>query len=172
MSEIVTFKHEKSFRNQAEKVFEKHKKKINEIIPTAEIHHVGSTAIPGSITKGDVDLHVRVEESDFSKAKEMLAQVYEINKGSTQTDYFCAFEEDEELLPVGIQLSIKGSELDFFWTVTLFLKDNDYFLNKYNKTKKQFEGQSMDAYRKAKSELFEEIFSSFEYREFVENFNN
>jgi len=135
MSEIVTFKHEKSFRNQAEKVFEKHKKKINEIIPTAEIHHVGSTAIPGSITKGDVDLHVRVEESDFSKAKEMLAQVYEINKGSTQTDYFCAFEEDEELLPVGIQLSIKGSELDFFWTVTLFLKDNDYFLNKYNKIK-------------------------------------
>src|SRR5690625_2364444 len=135
MSEIVTFKHEKSFRNQAEKVFEKHKKKINEIIPTAEIHHVGSTAIPGSITKGDVDLHVRVEESDFSKAKEILAQVYEINKGSTQTDYFCAFEEDEELLPVGIQLSIKGSELDFFWTVTLFLKDNDYFLNKYNKIK-------------------------------------
>ncbi len=53
-----------------------------------DIQHIGSTAIPNSITKGDLDIQVRVSKEDFTKAVEILSTIYDINEGSTKTDFF------------------------------------------------------------------------------------
>jgi len=47
------------------------------MIPTAEIEHVGSTAVQGSLTKGDVDVQVRVAAAEYPAAKDRLCQSYE-----------------------------------------------------------------------------------------------
>ena len=33
---------------------------LRPLLPTAEIEHIGATAIPGALTKGDLDVMVRV----------------------------------------------------------------------------------------------------------------
>ena len=40
-------------------------RRIMRLLPYVDVHHVGSTAIPNALTKGDVDLNVRVPPSNF-----------------------------------------------------------------------------------------------------------
>lgn len=165
MTEIVTFAPEKEFRDRAEKLFKKHFKLIKEILPEAEIYHVGSTAVQGSLTKGDVDLQVRVTQEDFSKAKESLMTLYCINTGSDQTSFFCAFEEDRDILPVGVQLTVIGSSVDHFVKVTQFFNQNPSYIKAYNALKLKFEGRDMQDYRNEKSLFIEEILSTKKYKD-------
>lgn len=44
------------FKNDAEKTFTSQKN----LIPNADVQHVGSTAIQNSLTKGDIDIQIRV----------------------------------------------------------------------------------------------------------------
>jgi GrpB-like predicted nucleotidyltransferase (UPF0157 family) len=48
--EIVSFLPEQSFRMQVRRKFAELKRKLADLVPTADIQHVGSTAIPGSLT--------------------------------------------------------------------------------------------------------------------------
>lgn len=38
-------------------VFDMHRRHVAELLPGAEVEHVGATAVPGALTKGDVDMH-------------------------------------------------------------------------------------------------------------------
>ncbi|MDM5248534.1 GrpB family protein [Lysinibacillus sp. G4S2] len=84
-----------------------------ELLPEADIQHVGSSAIPNSVTKGDLDIQVRVSTEQFSKAVELLSNVYERNEESAKIDTFRAFKVDTSNPPLGIQLTGNDSELDF-----------------------------------------------------------
>ncbi|MFE3575677.1 GrpB family protein [Lysinibacillus sp. NPDC059133] len=52
---------------------------MKELLPEADIQHVGSTAIPDSVTKGDLDIQVRVSAEQFSIAVELLSNLYDRN---------------------------------------------------------------------------------------------
>ncbi|WP_234028567.1 GrpB family protein [Lentibacillus sp. Marseille-P4043] len=56
----------------------------------AVIQHVGSTTIPNSITKGDLDIQVRVKAHLFPNAVQELSKLYELNEGSVKTEEFRA----------------------------------------------------------------------------------
>jgi len=58
--EKVNFYESKLFKDNAEKTFLLQKELIKGYLPEADIQHVGSTAIPKSITKGDLDIQVRI----------------------------------------------------------------------------------------------------------------
>ncbi|MFN7253053.1 MAG: GrpB family protein [Anaerobacillus sp.] len=167
MDEIVTFSNEKLFRDKAKIVVCKHKEKINKVLPDAEVLHVGSTAVEGSLTKGDVDLQVRVSQSKFEHAKVILKELYKINEGSDQTSYFCAFEKHDEILPLGIQLTAISSELDHFWKLAKFFREYPEYLARYNQIKESNNGKYMDKYREEKSIFIGNIFSSEIFHEFL-----
>src|SRR5690606_26589608 len=61
--------------------------------PTAEILHVGATAVPGCLTKGDLDILVRVEREEFPTSEAVLAKRFVRNRGSVRTGEFAAFED-------------------------------------------------------------------------------
>lgn len=164
MKEIVTFAPEKNYRDKAEKVFQKHQSLIRNSLPEVEIYHVGSTAVKGSLTKGDVDLQVRVSQEDFDKAKEILMRLYDINKGSDQTSFFCAFEKEDEILPLGVQLTVIGSSVDNFRKLTQFFIENPTFIESYNQLKREFEGKDMKLYRNEKSIFIAKLLSSDGYK--------
>ncbi len=164
MKEIVTFAPEKNYRDKAEKVFQKHQSLIKSNLPEVEIYHVGSTAVKGSLTKGDVDLQVRLSQEDFDKAKEILMKIYDINEGSDQTSFFCAFEKEDELLPLGVQLTVIGSSVDNFRKLTQFFIENPTFIESYNQLKREFEGKDMKLYRKEKSTFIAKLLSSDDYK--------
>ncbi|WP_246056011.1 kanamycin nucleotidyltransferase C-terminal domain-containing protein [Alteribacter natronophilus] len=166
MPDIVTFADENLYREKASEIAKRHEKLIKSILPAALIYHIGSTAVPGSLTKGDVDLQVRVSQRDFPEAKEALARHYKINEGSFQSSCFCAFEKEDELLPLGVQLTVISSEVDHFWKLTAFLQTHPEFNEQYNALKQSAEGLDMDEYRNRKARFIEEILDSDPYRRF------
>ncbi|WP_377890003.1 GrpB family protein [Alkalihalobacillus sp. R86527] len=165
MKEIVTFENEEKFRDRAEEVFRKHAEMITSAIPSAEIHHVGSTAVIGSLTKGDVDLQIRVDESTFEYARSYLDQTYALNEGSSQTSFFGAYEKEDEILPLGLQLTLKHSVVDNFWKVTHFFKENPDITKNYNTLKMTHDGKEMDDYRDEKAVFMRNLLESESYRE-------
>ncbi|WP_053220044.1 GrpB family protein [Virgibacillus senegalensis] len=166
MVEYVYFAPESVFREKAEKVFAKHRKLILKRLPQSEVHYIGSTAVKGSLTKGDVDLQVRIDQQDFPEAKKVLQEIYAINEGSYQTSFFCAFETEDQL-PIGVQLTVNGSEVDHFWKTTRFLQENPSCNEAYNQLKRQFNGKDMENYRDAKAEFLAEVLASEAYQNFL-----
>ena len=61
-------------RVAAERLFATVSDQLRALVPpSAEIRHVGATAIPGCLTKGDLDVAVRVERADFAPADRQIA---------------------------------------------------------------------------------------------------
>lgn len=162
--ERVNFFYNKSLYEKAEETFLKHKALIEKLLPEADVQHVGSTAIPNSITKGDLDIQVRVDTNIFSNAVKELAKLYELNEGSVKTETFRAFKDDSTVPPVGVQLTVINSEFDFFWKFREILLMNDNYRKEYDNLKRNFEGKEMEDYREAKNKFFEKVMASPEYK--------
>lgn len=163
--ERVYFYEQGLLPHHAEEAFLSQKARIKKLIPNADIQHVGSTAIPNSLTKGDLDIQVRVLPEQFAKAVRALSVLYEENNGSVKTDEFRAFKDDTIAPPLGVQLTVFHSEFDFFWIFRDVLLQNDMYRKEYDQLKKKYEGEDMDAYREAKADFFEKIKATAEYRE-------
>lgn len=164
MMEKVHFFSNDQIAKVAEKSFSYHKKRIRERLPEADIQHIGSTALPQSLTKGDLDIQVRVSGNQFPIAVQVLSQLYDLNNGSTNTESFRAFKDESTNPPLGVQLTVIGSELDFFWKFRDTLLSNEKYRNEYDRLKRSFDGKSMVEYRKAKHEFIENIMVTPEYK--------
>ncbi|WRU97557.1 GrpB family protein [Priestia filamentosa] len=153
----------KTFSKDIEKAFLLHKSKIQEQLPKADIQHVGSTAIPKSLTKGDLDIQVRVTADDFPQAVQQLTALYDLNEGSIKTDSFRAFKDDSTIPPLGVQLTVIHSEYDFFWKFRDVLLQNEAYRIEYDKLKRKYEGKNMNEYREAKNIFFQRIRNTPEF---------
>ncbi|WP_210468627.1 GrpB family protein [Sporosarcina sp. 6E9] len=163
--ECVNFNDQGNFKRDAEGTFISQRNLIQELIPNADVQHVGSTAVPNSLTKGDLDIQVRVSETQFNEAVKALSTVYELNDGSIKTNEFRAFKDDTKTLPLGIQLTIIGSEFDFFWKFRDVLLQNDQYRIEYDELKKKFDGKDMEVYRGAKNNFFSKIMHTPEFKQ-------
>lgn len=117
------------------------------------IHHIGSTSIPGSLTKGDLDVCVRVTTHAFRTCEEILASHYPRNTASVRTESFSSFGDDT----VGIQLVVAGSELDGFLDFRDALEANPALIAAYNALKQSWHGKDMTPYREAKAAFIEKV---------------
>lgn len=163
MVEKVNFYNDNETIKNAEIAFGYHKNEISKTIPDVDIQHVGSTAIPGSVTKGDLDIQIRVNSTQFDHAVKILSGMYDLNDGSISTSKFRAFKDDEASPPLGIQLTVIGSDFDFFWKIRDVLLRNPNLKNKYDALKLKYEDSSMSEYRKAKDKFFEDILQINEF---------
>lgn len=68
-------------------------------MPGADVLHVGSTVVTHSLTKGDLNIQVRVTPEFFLKEVQILSRFYGLNEGSVKTDCFRAFKEDSTVPP-------------------------------------------------------------------------
>lgn len=161
--ERVSFFNQANVKENAEETFKSQKEIINRLIPNLDVQHVGSTAVPNSLTKGDLDIQVRVSEAQFPKAVEVLSAIYEVNEGSVKTNEFRAFKNDSIDPPLGIQLTVIDSEFDKFFKLRDILLENDHHRKQYDELKMKFEGKSMEAYREAKSDFFNMLMQTHEF---------
>ncbi|HEY2256322.1 MAG TPA: GrpB family protein [Variovorax sp.] len=124
------------------------------VLPSgADIDHVGATAVPGCLSKGDLDIAVRVEPHGFDAADEVLSQRFERNSASLRTPDFAAFENHGLHPAVGIQLMVRGSALDVFVRFRDRLRTDAKLLRRYNALKLRCEGMPMADYRILKSDF-------------------
>jgi GrpB-like predicted nucleotidyltransferase (UPF0157 family) len=96
-----------------DRAFQQHSREVRRLVPGAEVEHMGATAVPGSLTKGDLDLLVRVAPENFPGAVESLTSRYAIHQPENWTaTYASFFDERDDHLPVGVQLVVTGSDID------------------------------------------------------------
>lgn len=156
---IHFFKPSSEYILQVNSLFEQHKQKIIDVIPYAEIEHIGATSVPNALTKGDLDLLLRLKEEKFVSAVEQLKNLYEIHQPENWTSCFASFNENNSVIPVGIQVVIIGSQVDYFARLRDLLIEQPKLLAQINELKSSFEGKDMDSYIKAKSKLYEKLLS-------------
>jgi GrpB-like predicted nucleotidyltransferase (UPF0157 family) len=134
------------------------KRRLQFILPNAaEIHHVGATAIPACLGKGDLDICVRVTQQDFAKSEKALARSFRRNLKLYHSPDFAAFQADDNAMDIGIQLAVMGSDLDIFVKFAEAMKSEPSHVRNYNRLKTSFNKQSMHRYRQAKSKFIEHL---------------
>jgi len=153
--ETMHFINTRDISDRVEALFTSEKLKLSSLLPDAGIEHIGATSVPGSITKGDLDINVRVEPNDFQRAMEILAGLYQINQPDNWTSCFASFKDDSRDL--GVQLTALRSVDDFFVAQREYLKNHPEKVTDLNGLKLKFEGKSMDEYRKEKGIFFEKL---------------
>lgn len=145
-------------RSSAERLFARIAAELRALLPqSADIRHVGATAVPGCLTKGDLDIVVRVDASEFAAADRALAARFARNSGSKRTDTFSAFEDAGTTPHLGVQLTVAGGEDDYFHLFADALRRDPELVAAYNALKLRFDGQPMDVYRAAKSAFIGEV---------------
>jgi GrpB-like predicted nucleotidyltransferase (UPF0157 family) len=148
-------------RRQAQRLFTEIHALLKKMLPTtAEIRHVGATRIPNCLTKGDLDIVVRVPANDFICADLSLAKKFDRNNGSVRTDEFSAFEDGSLQPHLGIQLVAIDGPYDFFHLFSEALLKSPNLVNEYNQLKSTHDGTSMAVYRKAKDAFIDRVLLS------------
>lgn len=154
---MVHFREQKKLQQRAEEMFLAERKKILRVVPSADVQHIGSTAIPDSLTKGDLDVQVRIKGKDFKKAQSAFSKMYKLNKGNPPTKTYASFKNDSDEIPLGVQLTVIGSKEDNFTVLRDILLGDKKYLKGYNALKKRYHGKSMREYRKAKGRFVEKV---------------
>ena len=136
-------------------------KQLSSLLPRAEFHHIGATAIPGAVTKGDVDVLLRVEASDFLSAVSALRGRFAIKQPENWTEVFASFGDDSSYqFPIGVQLVVKDSEGDIFLFLHDYLTSDPKHLAEYNRVKRESAPNGPEAYWKAKDRYLSSILAS------------
>jgi GrpB-like predicted nucleotidyltransferase (UPF0157 family) len=153
MSQPVRFSSSAEIFQAAEQLYSVVERRISAALPNAEIRHVGSTAIYGCLTKGDLDVLVRVDQERFQEADRALSKMFARNEGSDRTDSFSAFADKSASPDLGVQLVVQGSAHDKFTDWIDRLKNDEKLRVSYDDLKARFHGKDMNAYRVAKDEF-------------------
>ena len=154
----ITLKSADDLLPQVESVLGKLFKRIAALVPGAELHHIGATAIPGSMTKGDIDILFRVPRSQFESVKELMGRNFEIKQRVNWTEDFASFGDDETYaIPVGVQLVAADSESDFLLYLRDYMIANPEAAKEYNRIKAAHAAEGRDGYWKAKNTFLQEL---------------
>ncbi len=153
--ELVEFVDEGEVRETVLLLFHELRIRVATLLRDARIEHIGSTSTPGAITKGDLDICVLVERSDFREADRILGEHFLRNVGSDQTESLSSFVDDSKAVPVGVQLVVSGGREDFFVRWRDLLRRSPEVLSAYNDLKRRWHSRPHDGYRRAKSLFIE-----------------
>ena len=146
---------------QVERLLARLLPQLRRLLPAAGIEHIGATAIPGTMTKGDVDVCVRIAPEDFRAVSDTLAAHFAINQPENWTADFASFGDDAGFeLPVGVQLVARDSEADQFVFLREYFIANPAARADYNRLKLRHAADGPEAYWQAKNALFAKILAT------------
>jgi GrpB-like predicted nucleotidyltransferase (UPF0157 family) len=158
----VRVRPEAEIREVVQAAFAEHRRRVLGVLPEAEVEHVGSTAIRGALTKGDLDLLVRVGAGDFDAAVAGLRGLYAVDQPENWTATFASFTDPRAAdPPVGVQLVVAGSAGDaLFGPFRDALVGDPALLIEYNALKLQYDGEDYERYTDVKAEFVKRVLAS------------
>ncbi|GGE94133.1 GrpB family protein [Mycetocola zhadangensis] len=92
-------------------VLQNHRLALTRAGVPGELTLTGGSSIAGLLTKGDIDLHLRVAPDDFAVAITQLPLLYRAALREIWTPTFAVFEQASEP-PVGVAVTVVGTEHD------------------------------------------------------------
>lgn len=131
------------------------------LVPSGEFHHIGATAITGALTKGDVDVLLRVEAHGFASAVSVLKQEFAVKQPTNWSASFASFGDDSGYpFPLGIQLVVRDAEEDFFLYLHDYLSADPARIAEYNHIKAESAPHGQQAYWQAKHRFLSAILAA------------
>jgi len=123
---------------------------------------VGGSSVPGTLTRGDVDLHLRVPPGEFADAVERLRSLYAVVHPEIWGPTLATFTVDAPV-PAGIAATPLDSEHDrrFHRTWTLLAADGD-LREEHNAVKRATTGLDEAEYEHRKSEFFDRVVAAWD----------
>lgn len=129
---------------------------LERLVPWAERAEVGSTAVDGLLTKGDLDWLVRVPASRFPEARRALDRALPRNPDQLSNAQYQGYQVPSPL-DLAVQLTVAGGPYDDFLPFLEALRADAALREAYNALKRRHDGQPMAEYRAAKSAFVREV---------------
>jgi GrpB-like predicted nucleotidyltransferase (UPF0157 family) len=124
-----------------------------------ELVLVGGSSVPAALTKGDVDLHLRVPPADFDRTVAVLRGIHQVVHPEIWQDTLATFAV-EAALPTGLAVTPAGSEHDLRFTRGWRrLAADPGLVAEYNAMKLRYWGQD-EEYERRKSAFFDKLAST------------
>ncbi len=127
-----------------------------------ELVLVGGSSIPGALTRGDVDLHLRVPPDRFAEAVALLQGLYDVVHPEIWAPTLATFAVDAPL-PAGLAATPLDSEHDRRFTRTwALLAADDALLAEHNALKTEAVALGEDEYERRKSAFFDRVVAAWD----------
>jgi GrpB-like predicted nucleotidyltransferase (UPF0157 family)/GNAT superfamily N-acetyltransferase len=127
------------------------------VAPGVEVEHIGATSMPDGLTKGDVDVNLRVDRERFDHVVAALSTRFDIAQPQNWTSNFASFSDTRRGVPVGIQVTVEGSDDDFIVELRDRLRADPNLRHEYDEIKRANAGAGRDAYWRAKDEFLRRL---------------
>ena len=127
-------------------------------LPTAELLLTGSASRSGMLTRGDIDLHLRLPAADVEGAVAVLEGAWTPVHRSMWTPGFVTFERSIDGHEVGVAVTALGDEHDDRFRASWErLAADPELAEAYDRLKREHEGGPAAAYGEAKARFFGEL---------------
>lgn len=153
MSDGMRFFNPGEYQKRVEQDYLETKTRLSKVVPYAEIEHIGSSAISGAVSKGDLDVLVRVGRDQFTDALTKIQTLgFSVKQGTLRTDELCMLEGPNA---IAIQLIERGSRFEMFARFRDLMNANPDLVEQYNALKLSSAGLSEDEYRIRKAKFIQ-----------------
>jgi hypothetical protein len=142
---------------RAQAILERERARLRPLVDGA-LDLTGGSSMPGALTGGDIDLHLRVEPEAFPRAIETLRTIYDVVLPEIWTRTFATFVTREPSEAVGIAATAIDSEHDRrFRSTWARLRGDPAALAAYNALKVAHLDGDEASYRAAKAAFFDAL---------------
>ncbi|GEA67244.1 hypothetical protein PA3_14020 [Acinetobacter pittii] len=153
----MIFLEPEQYQQRCAQLFNSYQKDISTLLPFAQIEHIGSSAIPNAISKGDLDIYIEVMSEQFEFAIEQLKTLNFIEKQNTLRTHELCMLESLNNDDVAFQIVVTDSIFTFFLTFKNKLINAPTLVNEYNELKLQCSHLDPDQYRTIKSDFINRV---------------
>ncbi|MEV6635987.1 GrpB family protein [Actinoplanes sp. NPDC051470] len=141
----------------AREILDQERRRLARLLSTPhELVLSGGSSAPGALTKGDVDLHLRVPPAAFDAVVATLTGIYQVVRPEIWQPTLATFAVESDL-PTGVAVTPAGSEHDLRFTRTWQRMAADPALvDAYNDLKRRHRNDP-EEYERRKSAFFDEV---------------
>jgi GrpB-like predicted nucleotidyltransferase (UPF0157 family)/GNAT superfamily N-acetyltransferase len=143
--------------DQVEGVLADLRTELQTLVGGIEVEHIGATSLPDGLTKGDVDVNVRVAPDRFRDVVSALSARFDAAQPQNWTATFASFSDDRGGLPVGIQVTVRGSADDYLVAARDRLRTDPALRRQYAQRKQETAPAGRAAYWQAKNDFLRVI---------------
>ncbi len=141
----------------AEAVVSEYRAELDALFLGCNVEHIGATALPSGVTKGDVDVNVRVPPERFAHVVEVLKRNYSVAQPQNWSRTFASFSDASKGLPLGIQVCVIGSRDDFLVALRDLMRRDPDLRRRYDAVKERTAFLGPDAYWRAKDAFLRDV---------------
>lgn len=148
-----------AYQPELAKRYESVAENLNLIAPFAKVEHIGSSSVPGAISKADLDICMIVGVAQLEEVVQTLKRHGYTEKSDTlRTEELCMLVCNLPDNDHAVQVVASGSQFEeFFISFRNLLQAKPELVAQYNQVKRESVGLGSAQYREAKSRFISAV---------------